>query len=62
MPKKKDKPLDLSEEKHPLDLTTDEVMERVFPKEVVDHLKDVARQSEEKKESKNVSAKSSRKE
>jgi hypothetical protein len=55
MPKKKE------EEKRPLDLTTDEAMEQLFPKEVVDHLKHVVRDSDEKKRGKNVSAKSSRK-
>jgi hypothetical protein len=55
MPKKK-------EEKKPLDLTTDEALEQLFPKEVVDHLKHVVRDSDEKKSGKNVSAKSSRKE
>lgn len=49
------------EEKKPLDLTTEEAMEYLFPKEVVDHLKDVVRENDEKKEAVVRSAKSSRK-
>jgi hypothetical protein len=54
MPKKK-------EEKKPLDLTTEEALEQLFPKEAIDHLKHVVRDSDEKVRGKNVSAKSSRK-
>lgn len=54
MPKKK-------EEKKPLDLTTEEALEQLFPKEAIDHLKHVVRESDEKKSVVNSSAKSSRK-
>ena len=49
------------EEKKPLDLTTDEAINQLFPKEVVDHLKHVVRESDEKKGAAVRSAKSSRK-
>ncbi len=51
-----------TEEKKPLDLTTDEAANQLFPQEVIDHLKHVVRESDEKKSSVGRSAKSSRKE
>jgi hypothetical protein len=51
-----------TEEKKPLDLTTEEAIEQLFPPEAIDHLKHVARESEEKKRNVGRSAKSSRKE
>jgi len=54
MPKK-------NEEKKPLDLTTEEAINQLFPKKAVDHLKHVVRESEEKKSAVGRSAKSSRK-
>ena len=41
--KKKDKPLDLSEEKHPKDMTSDELLDYALAPELVERLKKIAR-------------------
>lgn len=46
------------EEKEPLDLTTEEAIKTLFPKEAIDHLNNAVREADEKK---NVSGKSARK-
>ena len=43
MPRQKKRPAD---EKRPIDLTDDEVMERLFSKEVRDRLKETARKAD----------------
>ena len=45
-------------DKEPLDLTTEEAIKELFPKEVIDHLKGAIRENDEKK---SVSSKSSQK-
>jgi hypothetical protein len=44
--KKKDEPLDLSDEKKPLDMTTDEAIEHLFGEETAQKLRETARGAE----------------
>ena len=49
MPKKKEKPLDMTNEKKPLDMTTDEAIEFLFGNEGAQTLKNYVREIDEKK-------------